>query len=119
MSYCHTEGHRSNLAFLPVAGEEPVQGRELRRIRGALGLSRVEFSRFLSVSEATIARWESDDHSSEPKGLHALLLELVVDASHARPPEEVARLVRSCGLDYRRALSTLFNAAADPPRVLS
>ena len=74
-----------------------------RRLRFNLGLSRSEFARFLGVSDATVVRWEADDSASEPKGLE--------DAVGQHPTQEIASLVRSCGLDHRSALRTLLDAA--------
>jgi DNA-binding transcriptional regulator YiaG len=80
-------------------------------LRKTLGLSRCEFSRFLGVSEATIVRWESNEAVSEPKGIQAVLLRAMNDAVAHHSPREVARLVRSCGLDHRAALQSLLAAA--------
>lgn len=82
-----------------------------RRLRFNLGLSRSEFARFLGVSEATVVRWESDHSASEPKGLQAILLSALHDAVELHPTQEIASLVRSCGLDHRSALRTLLDAA--------
>ncbi len=76
-------------------------------MRQSLALSRVELSRFLGVSEATVARWEASERPSEPRGLQAFLLELLADAHDAKGAVEVARLVRRGGIDYRSSLSTL------------
>lgn len=83
----------------------------VRSLRKMLGLSRCEFSRFLGVSEATIVRWESNEAVSEPKGIQAILLRAMNDAVVHHSPREVARLVRSCGLDHRAALQSLLAAA--------
>jgi transcriptional regulator with XRE-family HTH domain len=84
---------------------------EIRRLRKSLGLSRAEFARFLGVSEVTVARWESSDNLSEPKGLQAVLLRAVADAAAAHPTGHIARLVRSCGMNHRVALKSLLDAA--------
>ena len=80
-------------------------------MRFNLGLSRSEFARFLGVSEATVVRWESDVRASEPKGLQAILLSALDDAVQRHPQQEIASLVRSCGLDHRAALRTLLEVA--------
>ena len=80
-------------------------------MRKHLGLSRSELARFLGVSEATVVRWESEDDASEPKGLQAVLLQAISDAAGHHPPRDIARAVRSCGLDHREALKTLLAAA--------
>lgn len=85
-----------------------------RELRETLGLSRAVFARFLGVSEATIARWESEDATSEPRGLSAVLLHCMADACRNRPAAEVARIVRSCGIDHRAALKELLEAANAP-----
>jgi transcriptional regulator with XRE-family HTH domain len=84
---------------------------EVRHLRSTLALSRSEFSRFLGVSEATVVRWESEEAISEPKGIQAVLLRAMADALLSHPPQNVARLVRSCGLDHRAALHSLLAAA--------
>lgn len=86
-------------------------GIDVRALRKMLGLSRSEFGRFLGVSEATIVRWESDEAVTEPKGLQAVLLRAIADAASNRSPRDVARLVRSCGMDHRSALQELLAAA--------
>ncbi len=83
---------------------------DILALRKRLGVSRSEFARFLGVSEATIVRWESKKAVTEPKGLQALLLRVIADATTARPANEIARLVRSCGLDHRSALEQLLSA---------
>ena len=80
-------------------------------LRKRLGLSRAELARFLGVSEATVVRWESDEAVSEPKGLQAVLLRVLADAAGSHAPREIARTVRSCGLDHREALKSLLAAA--------
>jgi transcriptional regulator with XRE-family HTH domain len=92
-----------------------VEGGKLRRLRATLALSRAELSRFLGVSEATLARWESREHTSEPRGLQAFLLEMIAEACETKDEREVARLVRRSGLDYRRSLSSLLAAADRQP----
>ncbi len=82
-----------------------------RALRNSLGLSRSEVARFLGVSEATITRWESDEGHSEPKGLSAVLLRCLEDAAARHAPRDVARIVRSCGVDHRSALKALLRAA--------
>jgi len=84
---------------------------QIRAIRQALGLSRTELSRFLGVSEATVTRWEQDDAMSEPKGLQAVLLRAIADAASTHPGDDVARMVRGCGLNHRIALKSLLDAA--------
>ena len=84
---------------------------DVRELRERLGLSRADLARFLGVSEATVVRWESDASVTEPRGLPAVLLRALADAASQRPPREVARTVRSCGLDHRAALKTLLAAA--------
>lgn len=84
---------------------------DVRALRKLLGVSRSEFARFLGVSEATIVRWESDDAVTEPKGLQAVLLRAIDDASRKCAPKDVARLVRASGLDHRSALKQLLSAA--------
>ena len=88
----------------------------IRRLRTNLRVSRVEFSRFLGVSEATVVRWESDASMTEPKGVQAVLLQALLDVASRRSPEEVARVVRSCGLDHRNALRELLEAASSEDR---
>jgi transcriptional regulator with XRE-family HTH domain len=84
---------------------------EVRRLRAALGLSRAEFARFLGVSEATAVRWDANVNATEPKGLQAVLLNALVDACRSWQPEQVANVVRRCGVDHRVALRTLLEAA--------
>lgn len=86
-------------------------GDDVLALRKTLGLSRSEFARFLGVSEATIVRWESKDSVTEPKGLQAVLLRAIADAASTHPPHDIARVVRSCGLDHRAALQQLLAAA--------
>jgi transcriptional regulator with XRE-family HTH domain len=92
-----------------------VEAGTLRRLRANLALSRAELSRFLGVAEATVARWESREHTSEPRGLQAFLLEMIAEACETKDAREVARLVRRCGLNYRRSLSSLLAAAEREP----
>jgi transcriptional regulator with XRE-family HTH domain len=87
---------------------------EIRTLRKSLGLSRAEFARFLGVSEVTVARWESTENVSEPKGLQAVLLRALADAAAAHSTGHVARLVRSCGMNHRVALKSLLEAAEGP-----
>lgn len=89
---------------------------EIRRLRKSLGLSRAEFALFLGVSEVTVARWESSEAVSEPKGLQAVLLRAVADAAAAHPTGDVARVVRSCGMNHRDALKSLLDAASGSQR---
>jgi len=84
---------------------------DVRALRGALGLSRSELGRFLGVSEATIVRWESNAAVTEPKGLQAVLLRAIEDAVANSSPRDIARLVRSCGLNHKTALQELLSAA--------
>ena len=84
-------------------------------MRACLRLSRSEFARFFGVSEATVARWESSEPVSEPSGLQAVLLRAVTDAIEGSPPEMVARVIRSCGVDHRAALAELLRVASGPP----
>jgi DNA-binding transcriptional regulator YiaG len=80
-------------------------------IRKQLRLSRSEFARFLGVSEATIVRWELKESVTEPKGLQAVLIRAIADAIATESPQEVARVIRGCGLDHRSALRRLLAAA--------
>lgn len=84
---------------------------EVRMLRFRLRLSRSELSRFLGVSEATVVRWESDSTVTEPKGLQAVLLRALEDASRERGFSDVARVVRSSGADHRSALRELLAVA--------
>ncbi|MDH5674069.1 MAG: helix-turn-helix domain-containing protein [Myxococcales bacterium] len=93
--------------------------REIFQLRARLGLSRSELARFLGVSEPTVVRWESGSAISEPKGLQALLLRALADASGGQPASDVARIVRSCGLDHRAALADLLAATQYAPSALS
>jgi DNA-binding transcriptional regulator YiaG len=88
-----------------------VSTESILELRQRLRLSRAEFARFLGVSEATIVRWESNDTVSEPRGLQAVLLRVISDAAAQHGPQQVARTVRSCGVDHRAALKTLLSAA--------
>jgi DNA-binding transcriptional regulator YiaG len=81
------------------------------RLRSELGLSRTEFARFLGVSEATVVRWESDRTATEPKGLQAVILSALLEATRKRGHVPMARVVRSCGLDHRVALRAVLDAA--------
>jgi hypothetical protein len=65
-----------------------------------------------------VTRWEADGASSEPKGLSAVLLRCLADAARRNPARDVARIVRSCGVDHRAALQALLRAAdaGDGPR---
>jgi len=83
----------------------------LRRLRHDLGLSRAELARFLGMSEATVVRWESDHAMSEPKGLQAVLLQALIESAATHDPAEVARIIRSCGVDHRAALKRLLQLA--------
>jgi transcriptional regulator with XRE-family HTH domain len=83
---------------------------DVSALRKSLRLSRAEFARFLGVSEATVVRWESKDSITEPKGLQAVLLRAIADATKTRSPEQITRLVRSSGLDHRAALQELLSA---------
>jgi DNA-binding XRE family transcriptional regulator len=82
-------------------------------LRQQLRLSRSEFARFLGVSEATIVRWEVKDSVSEPRGLQAVLIRAIRDAMATESPAEVARVIRSCGLDHRAALQRLLAAGQE------
>jgi DNA-binding XRE family transcriptional regulator len=82
-------------------------------LRQQLRLSRSEFARFLGVSEATIVRWEVKDSVSEPKGLQAVLIRAIIDALATESAVEVARVIRSCGLDHRAALRRLLAAGQE------
>jgi DNA-binding transcriptional regulator YiaG len=84
---------------------------DVHTLRKMLGVSRSEFARFLGVSEATVVRWESKERVTEPKGLQAVLLRAIADATTIHTPKEIARVVRSCGLDHRTALEQLLVAA--------
>ena len=84
---------------------------DLSGLRRELGLSRSDYARFLGVSDATIVRWEAKDPCSEPKGLQAVLLHAIADALDTHPPREIARVVRSCGVDHHSALQQLLAAA--------
>ena len=86
---------------------------EVRKLRGQLGVSRAVLARFLGVSEATITRWESGGAISEPRGLSAVLIRCLADASANASPEEVARVVHSCTVDHRAALMQLLQLAGD------
>ena len=88
-----------------------VRTRDIRKLRVRLGLSRSEFARFVGVSDATVVRWESDGVITEPRGVQAVILAALADASTDHPPEDIARVVRSCGLDHRVALKELLDAA--------
>lgn len=88
-------------------GSTAMTGQEIRAFRSKLALSRTDLARFLGVSEATVARWESADPITEPKGLQAILLQLLEDALESQEPHEVGRLVRLCGVDYRSAMRGL------------
>jgi DNA-binding XRE family transcriptional regulator len=85
----------------------------VRSLRHDLALSRSDFSRFLGVSEATVVRWESNDPVSEPRGLPAVLLHAIADALARHPTHDVARVVRSCGVNHRSALQQLLAAAGE------
>ena len=84
---------------------------DILELRRRLGLSRCELARFLGVSEATVVRWEHQATVSEPRGVQAVLLRALADAAVQRPLPELARSVRSCGVDHRAALQTLLEAA--------
>ena len=83
----------------------------VRELRSGLGLSRSELARFLGVSEATVVRWETSDGMTEPKGLQAVLLRALHQAERESTSLEVARIVRSCGLDHARAVHMLLELA--------
>jgi hypothetical protein len=91
--------------------EKTVGSQEILLLRKGLGLSRAEFARFLGVSEATVVRWESKEAVTEPRGLQAVLLQAVADATANRPPREIAQALRSCGLNHLAALKTVLGAA--------
>lgn len=84
---------------------------QIRRLRNTLGLSRAEFARFLGVSEATVVRWESDEASTEPRGLQAMLIRALSDALLRQPSPDVARVVRARGVSHREAVKTLLDLA--------
>jgi len=84
---------------------------DIRRLRTSLALSRAEFARFLGVSEATVFRWESDAATTEPRGLQAVLLRALADALGDHPPTDIARVVRSSGMDHRSGLKSLLEMA--------
>lgn len=88
-----------------------VSTSDIHELRRRLKLSRAELARFLGVSEATVVRWESDHGISEPRGLQAVLLKVLADAAARQEPRDIARTVRSCGLDHREALKTLLAVA--------
>jgi DNA-binding XRE family transcriptional regulator len=93
---------------------------DVASLRQHLRLSRTEFARFLGVSEATIVRWEVKDSVTEPKGLQAVLIRAIKDALATESAVEIARLIRSCGLDHRAALRRLLAAGQEskvPPQV--
>jgi len=90
---------------------------DIRRLRAKLGLSRAHLARFLGVSEATVVRWESDETVTEPRGLQAVLLQTLSDAARAHPAAIIGRMVRSCGVDHRRALRRLLEAAVAEPTI--
>jgi DNA-binding transcriptional regulator YiaG len=117
---CPREGGRSRsapgtqMSCLPRASLATMRAMRVcegRALRAKLGLSRPEFARYLGVSDGTIARWESEESTTEPKGLQAVLLSALEDALARHPPGEIARLVRSCGLNHRAALKELLRAA--------
>lgn len=83
---------------------------QVRQLRATLRLSRSELARFLGVSEPTVVRWESDRGVSEPRGLQAVLLQALSEACSTQPPQSVARIVRSCGVNHRQALETLLSS---------
>jgi DNA-binding transcriptional regulator YiaG len=85
---------------------------EIRQLRTNLRLSRSELARFLGVSEPTVVRWESDRSVTQPKGLQAVLLQALADAMTEHTLQEVARIVRSCGINHRDALRTLLAVRA-------
>jgi DNA-binding transcriptional regulator YiaG len=80
---------------------------QVRHLRALLRVSRAELARFLGVSEPTVVRWESDRGLTEPRGLQAVLLQALNDATSTQAPQNVARIVRSCGVSHRDALRTL------------
>jgi transcriptional regulator with XRE-family HTH domain len=91
---------------------------DVRTLRAKLRVSRAELARYLGVSEATVTRWEATDDPSEPKGLQAVLLRALLDATDRHPPDRIGRLIRSCGIDHRAALKALLHAAngEEPPQ---
>lgn len=102
--------HRTHTMFGATPTPRLPMDDDVQAVRKMLGVSRSEFARFLGVSEATIVRWESKERVSEPKGLQAVLLRAIADAAVTRAPKELARLVRSCGLNHRSALEQLLLA---------
>jgi transcriptional regulator with XRE-family HTH domain len=86
---------------------------QIRQLRALLRLSRAELARFLGVSEPTVVRWESDRGMTEPRGLQAVLLQVLTDATTTQAPQSVARIVRSCGVNHRDALRTLLASARE------
>lgn len=98
-------------SYPPRYAGRPMSLDELKTLRARLEVSRTDLARFLGVSETTIVRWESDDAISEPRGLQAVLLRALLDAMANHPPRDIARIVRSCGVDHRLALRRLLDAA--------
>lgn len=86
---------------------------KIRTMRTSLGLSRADLARFLGVSEATVIRWESDRTASEPRGLPAVLLKALHDASARLPKEHLARLVRSSDINHMTAIRDLLQEVVD------
>jgi ribosome-binding protein aMBF1 (putative translation factor) len=109
LSFCCHRAHFFLDAFAQASTLADVMGNEIRVLRSKLGLSRAHLARFLGVSEATVVRWEAEAAITEPKGLQAVLLQTLVDAANTEPTAEVGRMVRSCGVDHRKALRSLLD----------
>ena len=52
-----------------------ISGREVRKIRKAMGFTQEEFARFLWVTYSTLNRWEAN--RAEPFGMHLRILMLL------------------------------------------
>ena len=86
---------------------------EIARLRARLKLSRAALARFLGVTEMTVIRWESGDHSS-PRGLQLLLLQ-ALDRARARADDEtLGRLVNEAAVAPGPAMQRLMTLAHPP-----
>jgi transcriptional regulator with XRE-family HTH domain len=74
------------LAMTKPAVTEPVKG--LREIRKAKGLSALELSRLMDVTETTIFRWQSGKHEPTLAQMHKLCAILGCSLDELFPREE-------------------------------
>ncbi|HXR34396.1 MAG TPA: hypothetical protein VN754_00500 [Candidatus Binataceae bacterium] len=73
----------------------PLRGREIRFLRGALGLTARQLAQFLPATEESVSRWENDKHpmgAQNEKILRLLVARLLKDRAPAIGFDELAIL---------------------------